>query len=63
MKNFYIEAKFDAEDPDSNVECSVHSGDLTFAETKEAMIRLRDHLDARIGAESECPFSPKYEKK
>lgn len=63
MTTFSIEANFDANDPDSDIECSVHSADLTFAETKDAMIRLRDHLDARIAAETECPFSPKYKGK
>ncbi len=60
---FKIKGEFNTADPDSNIECAVHSGKLSFAETKDALIRFRDHLTARIEAESECPFSPNYRGK
>lgn len=40
------------------VTCEVHSGDLSFDQTMECMVKLRNHLTARIeAAPKECPFS------
>ena len=54
--NFKIEATLR---PDSDVvTCEVHSGDLSYDQTMVCMVRLRDHLTARIAAAStECPLS------
>lgn len=54
--NFKIEATLT---PDSDVvTCEVHSGDLSFEQTMDCMVKLRDHLTARIeAAPKECTFS------
>lgn len=39
-----------------------HPTDLPFAVVKEAMIRLRDHLNDRLERELKCPFSPQKTK-
>lgn len=58
MRNFYIEGKFDFSDPDCDITCVIHSGDLSYDETKKALIRFRDHLTARIHAgRIECPMA------
>jgi len=56
MANFKIEATLD---PGSDVvTCEVHSGDLSFDQTMDCMVKLRDHLTARIeAAATECPLS------
>lgn len=57
---FKIEVEFDASDEDSEIECTISSGSMSYTETEAAMVRLRDHLSARLAAaEAECPF---YEK-
>ena len=61
MSKFKIAVEFDATDPDSEIMCTVSSGSMSYAETEAAMIRLRDHLTARLeAAETECPFYEKH---
>ena len=56
--NFKIEAELSLSS--DVVTCEVHSGDLSFDQTMECMVKLRDHLTARINAAAtECPFSTK----
>ena len=59
-KNFSIRGEFNTDKPEQNIRCVVHSGDLSYTETKAAMIRFRDHLTARIEAgDHECPLGMK----
>ncbi len=63
MENFYIEGSFDFSDPEGNIKCVVHSGNLSYDETKEALTRFRDHLSVRIAAGNvECPLGGNNEK-
>ena len=57
-RNFYIEGSFDFSDPEQAIKCVIHSGDLSYDETKKALIRFRDHLTVRIEAgDTECPLA------
>lgn len=53
---FKLTAEFDETDPDGAIQCVTSHGDISPEVAMLAMIRLTEHLSARIlAAATECP--------